>query len=82
MSGFLPAALHAALIMRPYGGPDVERHMGATGLNVNEDQSGPDGLPVIHIPLWIVPISEFRRKSQVGRLSFRERSDKEAGRSR
>ena len=37
MSGFLPAALHAALIMRPCLGADVARHMRAAGLNVNED---------------------------------------------
>ncbi len=38
LSGFFPAALHAAPIMRPFGGADVEAHMGAGGLNVNEDR--------------------------------------------
>ncbi len=37
MSGFLPAALHAALIMRPVGDADVGGHMGRARLNVNED---------------------------------------------
>ncbi len=38
MSGFIPAALHAALIMQPVRAADVERHMGASRLNVNEDR--------------------------------------------
>lgn len=42
MRGFVPAALHAALIIQPLRAADVERHMGAPRLNVNEDRLLPD----------------------------------------
>ena len=42
MSGFVPAALHAALFIQPLRAADVGRHMGAPRLNVNEDRLLPD----------------------------------------